>query len=63
MKLRGVPESVLPNDLHKYADDLFGFLLPDISQIERMVDRIHCIPKPKRFCSQGHTYESPFFSY
>lgn len=47
IKLRGVPESVSPNDLHKYANDLIATLFPEISQIERMIDRIHRIPKPK----------------
>lgn len=47
VKLMGVPESVAPTDLQKYARDMIAQLLPDISPIERNIDRIHRIPKPK----------------
>lgn len=47
VKIRGVPESVLPADLQTYAGDMIAKLLPDISPIERIIDRIHRIPKPK----------------
>lgn len=47
VKIRGVPESIPPSDLHKYADDMIAKLLPDLSPIERTIDRIHRIPKPK----------------
>ena len=47
IKLRGVPESIAQADLQKYAGDMIMALLPDISPIERMIDRIHRIPKPK----------------
>ncbi|XP_040190604.1 uncharacterized protein LOC120922368 [Rana temporaria] len=47
IKLRGVPESIAQADLQKYAGDMIMVLLPDISPIERMIDRIHRIPKPK----------------
>lgn len=47
IKLRGVPESITQADLQKFAGDMLATLLPDISPIERMIDRIHRIPKPK----------------
>lgn len=48
VKIRGVPESIPPADLHKYASDMISKLLPDVSPIECTIDRIHRIPKPKR---------------
>lgn len=47
IKLRGVPESVTLNELQKFAGDLIATLLPEVSQIERLIDRIHRIPKTK----------------
>lgn len=47
VKLRGVPKSVPPTDLHKYASDMIATLLPEVLQIEHTIDHIHRIPKPK----------------
>lgn len=47
IKMRGIPESVLPMDLRNYANTLFSTLLPELSPIELTIDRIHRIPKPK----------------
>lgn len=46
VKLRGVPENILPADLQKYARDLMHSILPDASPRDLFVDRIHRISKP-----------------
>lgn len=46
VKLRGVPETVLPADLAKYAKDLMHTIIPDASPRDVIVDRIHRIAKP-----------------
>lgn len=46
VKIRGVPETVLPTQLQQYAHDLIKTLLPAISESEIHVDRIHRLPKP-----------------
>ena len=47
LKIRGVPESILPADLRTFASTLFSTLLPELSSIELTIDRIHRIPKPR----------------
>lgn len=44
--LRGVPETILPADLSKYAEDLIHTILPDASPRDIIIDRIHRIAKP-----------------
>ena len=46
VKLRGVPETVLPAQLQKFARDLLQQILPDASESELQIDRIHRLPKP-----------------
>ena len=46
MKIRGIPESVQPLDLRSYAIDLFSSLLPDLTNVDLTIDRIHRLPKP-----------------
>lgn len=47
VKIRRVPESIPPSDLHKYASDMISNLLSEVPPIERTIGRIHRIPKPK----------------
>lgn len=47
VKIRGVPESIPPSNLHKYVSDMIAKLLPEITPIKRTINRIHRIPKPK----------------
>lgn len=47
VKIRGVPESIPPTDLQKFAGEMIARLLPEVSKIDRIIDRIHRIPKPK----------------
>lgn len=46
VKIRGIPENILPADLNTYARTLISTLLPDLPPIETIVDRIHRLPKP-----------------
>ena len=46
VKIRGVPESVLPHQLQQYAQDLMKLLVPDLSDADLAIDRIHRLPKP-----------------
>lgn len=46
VKIRGIPETVLPADLNSYARKLISSLLPDLPPVETIIDRIHCLPKP-----------------
>lgn len=46
LKIRGIPETVQQADLRSYATSLFKSLLPDLSDLEITIDRIHRLPKP-----------------
>lgn len=46
IKIRGVPENVLPPQLQQYAQDLIQTFLPNIPDNEIYIDRIHRLPKP-----------------
>lgn len=46
VKLRGIPESVLPADLQKYASDLMHAILPIAIPLEISIDHIHRVSKP-----------------
>lgn len=46
LKIRGVPESVQQSELRTYAAQLFQSLLPDLTDLDITVDRIHHLPKP-----------------
>lgn len=46
IKIWGVPESTLPAQLQQYAQDLMKAFLPDLSDSDLVIDRIHHLPKP-----------------
>lgn len=46
VKICGIPETILPADLNSYARKLISTLLPDLSPMETIIDRIHRLPKP-----------------
>lgn len=46
VKIQGVPETILPAQLHQYACDLIKQFLPSVPETEMHVDRIHRLPKP-----------------
>ncbi|XP_073453695.1 uncharacterized protein [Aquarana catesbeiana] len=46
VKICGIPESVLQQDLRNYVSQLFTTVLPEMSAIDFTVDRIHRLPKP-----------------
>lgn len=45
-KIRGIPESVLQSDLRTYTAQLFQAILPDLTELDITMDRIHRLPKP-----------------
>ncbi|CAH2272776.1 Hypothetical predicted protein [Pelobates cultripes] len=47
LRLRGVPESVQPDDLQLYVRGLMHAYAPDIPSDMLLVDRVHRVPKPK----------------
>lgn len=47
IRIRGVPESVLPESLRAYLTDLMAAILPTCNSLDLTIDRIHRIPKPK----------------
>lgn len=47
VKLLGVPESIPPQGLQKFALDLISTLLPGLSPVEIIIDHIYRIPKPQ----------------
>lgn len=48
LKIRGIPESVLPKDLEEYVHTLFKSLIPELTEQDLIIDRIHRIPKPSQ---------------
>lgn len=46
IKIKGVSESVKPQDLRKYSFQMFSAILPDMTELDYTVDRIHRLPKP-----------------
>ncbi|CAH2284411.1 Hypothetical predicted protein [Pelobates cultripes] len=47
LRLRGVPESVMPNDLPAYVQGLLRAYAPDIPTDMFLIDRVHRVPKPR----------------
>lgn len=47
IKLRGVPESVLPAELVPYIQRLIKAILPSTTTHDLVIDRAHRLPKPK----------------
>lgn len=44
LKIRGIPESVQPHDLCRYTIELFKVLIPELTDPDMIIDRIHHIP-------------------
>lgn len=51
VKLRGVPETILPADLPRYAKELMHLVIPEASPRDVIVDRIHRIAKPSHLAA------------
>lgn len=51
IKLRGVPESILPVDLPRYAKELIHLVIPEASPRDAIIDRIHRIAKPSHLAA------------
>lgn len=52
LKIRGIPESVAQADLCSYVTVMFKAILPETSNLDVTVDRVHCIPKPSQLTDQ-----------
>lgn len=52
VKLRGIPETILPADLPKYTKELMHIILPEVSPRDIVIDRIHRIAKPSTLLPQ-----------
>lgn len=46
LKIRSVPKSVHKSDLHMYPAQLFTYIVPDLTELDITVDRIHHLPRP-----------------
>lgn len=51
IKLKGIPESILPPNLPKFAKELMHTILLDVSHRDLLVDRIHRISKPSHLAA------------
>lgn len=51
IKLRGVPESILPADLPRYAKEMMHVIVPEASPRDIIIDRIHRIAKPSHLAA------------
>lgn len=54
VKIRGIPETILPPGLNSYARKIISTLLPDLSPMETIIDRIYItslnlLTSPQRF--------------
>ena len=52
LKIRGIPESVQQHDLNHYVTSMFKDMLPDLSDLNVTIDRIHRLPKPLHLSEQ-----------
>lgn len=52
IRIRGIPESILPAQLSKFLADFLALVLPSASTLNLTIDRIHRIPKPRHLGSQ-----------
>lgn len=52
LKIRGIPETVEQGDLLEYATTLFKEILPDLTDLDVIIDRIHRLPKPSYLANQ-----------
>ena len=46
LKIRGIPESVQQGDLRDCTTTLFKDILPELTDLDVTIDRIHRLPKP-----------------
>lgn len=46
MKVRGIPKIVLADQLPTYIQQMFQSILPNMSNEELLVDRVHHLPRP-----------------
>lgn len=53
IRLRGIPESVPPDQLRPFLIDFMTLVLPNCTQLDFTIDRIHRIPKPKNIPPQS----------
>lgn len=51
VKLRGVPETILPADLPRYAKELMHLVIPEASLRDVIIDRIQRIAKPSHLAA------------
>lgn len=52
IRLRGIPESVLPESLHQFLTDFMALVMPHYSASDLIIDRIHRLPKPRHLSPQ-----------
>lgn len=52
IRLRGIPESVLPAQLPQFLTEFMALVLPSASSLDLTIDRIHRIPKPRHLGAQ-----------
>lgn len=52
IRLRGIPESVPPDQLNALLTDFLAFTLPHRTNQDLIIDRIHRIPKPRHLSAQ-----------
>lgn len=52
IRLRGIPESVTPDQLNQFLTDFMAVAMPNRSSQELLIDRIHRLPKPKHLSLQ-----------
>lgn len=53
IRIRGIPESVSPDLLRPFLIDLMAVTLPNLTQLDLTIDRIHRIPKPRNISAQA----------
>ncbi|CAH2296070.1 Hypothetical predicted protein [Pelobates cultripes] len=51
IRLRGIPETVLPADLPSYVHSFFKLLTPEIPTDMLLLDRLHRVPKPQHIAT------------
>lgn len=51
IRLRGIPESVSPDQLNPFLTDLLALAMPHRSSQDLLIDRIHRLPKPRHLPS------------
>lgn len=52
IRIRGIPETVIPDSLNQFLTDLLAIILPHVSMQGLIIDHIHRIPKPRHLLPQ-----------